>query len=80
MSGKMVRRPVVNCICSISSRACGRTSRRDEAGREQRLRFGGEGDAAGDLGGVERLDAERIAGEREVRRDALVDGDGVHAA
>ena len=54
--------------------------RLDEAGGDQRLRLGGEGEAAGDLRRVERLDAEGVAGEDEAAGGAVVQGDAVHAA
>ncbi len=53
---------------------------RHEAGFEDRPRLRGEGQAAGDLGGVERLDAERVAGQRHAPAGAVVDRDREHAA
>ena len=45
-----------------------RDAARDEAGFQDRLRLGGEEDAARTLGVVERLDAERIARRGRARR------------
>ena len=50
-----------------------------DAGLQQRPRLRGEGQAGGGLGGVERLDAERIARQRYRAGGAVVDGDAVHA-
>ena len=64
MPWKMVSAPVVNCSCSSSSRAAGRTARWHQPGLQQRLRLRGEGQARSDLRDVERLDAERVARQR----------------
>ncbi len=51
-----------------------------QPGGEQRLRLRREGQAVLQLGDIERLDAERVARQRQVVGAALVDGDRVHAA
>ena len=53
---------------------------RHHAGLQQRLRLGGEGEAGGGLGDVERLDAERVACQRHRAGGAVVDRDAIHAA
>ena len=61
--------------------ARGRTDgARRQAGLQQRLRLGGEGQAVAGLRDVERLDAEWVAGQRHRALDAFVDRDRVHAA
>ena len=80
MPSKIVSVPVVNCNCSSSSRAAGRTDARHQARLQQRLRFRGERQPAGDLGDIQRLDAERVARQRHRALHALMDGDRVHAA
>ena len=52
---------------------------RHQARLQQRLRLGGERQPAGDLGDIQRLDAERVARQRHRALHALVDGDRVHA-
>ena len=49
MPAKIVRSPVVNCSCSSSVATFGRDAARDEAGFQDRLRLGGEEDAARDV-------------------------------
>ena len=52
----------------------------DQAGRQQGLWFGGEGDSARDRRGVERLDAKPVPRQRQAVGGAVVDGDRIHAA
>ena len=60
---------------------CGRAQgAADQAGGQQGLRLGREGQAAVDLRDVQRLDAKGVAGQRHAALGALVDGDGEHAA
>ena len=76
----MVSAPVVNWICSSSSRAAGRTARftipaaSSACGSEAKAR------PAAVLREVERLDAERVARQRHRARRAVVDRERVHAA
>ena len=53
---------------------------RRQAGGEQRLGFGGEGQATGGLEVIQRLDAERVAGQQQALGGRVVERDGVHAA
>ena len=80
MPGKIVRSPVVNWSWSSSVATFGEMFARDEAGLQDRFRFGGEQDAARTFRVVERLDAERIAREIERAGRGIGERDGVHAA
>ena len=80
MPGKIVAAPGRELQLEQLVARAGPDAALDQPGGEQRLRLGGEGEPALDLRGVERLDAERVAGEGDRALGPLVDGDGVHAA
>ena len=80
MPSKIVSVPVVNCSCSSSSRAAGRTARATSPASSSACGSEAKARPVLDLGDVERLDAERIARQRHRALGALVDGDGEHAA
>ena len=52
----------------------------DEVAVEEGARLGGEGETLRQLGDVERLDAECVAGQGHRTRGAVVDRDGEHPA
>ena len=80
MPAKIVSRPVVNCSCSSSLRAWRTSSAATRPPANQALRLGGEGEALGGLGVIERLDAERIARQHQPPRRRIVQRDRIHAA
>ena len=80
MPAKIVSRPVVNCICNSSLRARRSSCRGNDAGLDQRPRLGGKRKAVRRLGVIERLDAERVAGEDQAAGRRIVQRHRVHAA
>ena len=80
MPAKIVSRPVVNCICSSSSRA-----RRSSFGATMPASINASGSEAkakpcARLGVIERLDAERVARQHQAARAGIVQRDRIHAA
>jgi len=53
---------------------------RHDVGGQQRRAFGREGDACRRLRHIQRLDAERVARQRDGAAGAVVDGERIHAA
>ena len=76
----MVCAPVVNCICSSSSRAAGRSPRSTSPAASSACGSEAKAIPPSITRGVERLDAERVARQRHAALQPLVDRDRIHAA
>ncbi len=68
MPGKIVSAPVVNCICSSSSRAAGRTRALARPAASSACGSEAKASPSGIVAVVQRLDAERVARQRHAAR------------